>query len=104
MFVSHKALNIWNLMTAFCRQGAQKKRCCLAEEEARAGADTAITAFGIPLAPLAYINYLGRVLLGSDDDWPEVVRSLQKASQKWVWLTRVLSSEGVDNRNSVQIY
>ena len=34
MFVSHKALNICNLMTKFCRRGEERKRHRLAEEEA----------------------------------------------------------------------
>ena len=37
MFVSHKALKGRNLTTSFCRQGEERKRCRLSEEEAWVG-------------------------------------------------------------------
>ena len=43
MFVSHKALNVRNLTTNFCRQGEEQKRCQLAEEETREGTAPVIT-------------------------------------------------------------
>ena len=64
--------------------------CCLAEEEARSGAEMVITAYGIPLAPVTAFKYLGKVLTAADDDSPVVVSNLQKARQKWASLTRFL--------------
>ena len=83
MFVSHKTLNGRILTTAFCRRRSKRKGYCLVEEEARAGADTSFTAYGVPLAPVTSFVYLGRVFLVDDDYWPAVVRNLRKARRKW---------------------
>ena len=40
----------------------ERKHHPLAEEEARAGKEMAITSYGIPLAPVTSFKYLGRVL------------------------------------------
>ena len=61
MFVPHKELNVWHLMTAFFRQGEENNWRRLGEE-ARAGTEMAITAYGIPLNPFASLEYLGRVI------------------------------------------
>ena len=90
MFVSHKALNRPHLTTAFFRQGEERKLSHLAEEEAREGAEAAITAYGIPLAPVTSFKYIVRILSAADDEWPVVVGNLQRAWQKWAHLTRVL--------------
>ena len=42
--------------------------------------------------------------MADDNDWPAVVRNLQKSRRKWVRLTRILSREGADARTSGQIY
>ena len=52
IFFSHKDLTIRHRITAFYRRGAERKRRRLVEEEARAGDETEITAYGIPLAPV----------------------------------------------------
>ena len=53
MFVSYKTLNVQHLETEFCRWGEERKWCRLAEKEVRSGTATAITAYGIPLVPVA---------------------------------------------------
>ena len=68
IFWSHKALNGRHLTMAFCLQGSERKRCRLAEEEERTGAETEITEYGIPLALVTSFNYLGRVLLVAHND------------------------------------
>ena len=49
MFVSHKAINGRNIAIDFCCREEKRKWHCLAEEEARSGKETAITAYEIPL-------------------------------------------------------
>ena len=73
MFVSHKALNVWNLETEFFRRGEEGNQRRLAEEEAT------VTAYRIPLAPVTSFNYLGRVLPEADDDWQVAVHKLRRA-------------------------
>ena len=58
IFVSHKALKGRHLTTDFCRQGAKKKRCRLAEEEAQAGMEAAFTDYRTPIAPVTSFRYL----------------------------------------------
>ena len=76
MFVSHKSLNGRHTKTVFCRRGEERKRRRLVEEEARAGYETVITAYGIPLALVTSFKYLEQILMAADDDWPAVVRNL----------------------------
>ena len=73
MFVSHKALNVWNLETEFFRRGEEGNQRRLAEEEAT------VTAYRIPLAPVTSFKYLGRVISEEDDNWPAVVHNLWRA-------------------------
>ena len=40
MFMLQKALNVRHLATTFCCRGEEKKRHCLAEEEARSGTES----------------------------------------------------------------
>ena len=74
------------------------------EKEARVGEEAAITAYGIPLAPVTSFNYLGIILLAADGDWSAVVRNLRRARQKWTRMTRLLSREGTDALTLGQIY
>ena len=57
-----------------------------------------------PLSPVSYFKYLGRVLLESNDEWPGVVRNLQRELQKWARLNRVSGREGADAHTFVRIY
>ena len=59
-------------------------------EEARVETATAITAYGITLATAAFLKYLCRFLLASDNDWLLMVRNLRRVQQKWLRLSRVL--------------
>ena len=80
------------------------KRRRLAEEEVRAGAEAAFTAYGIPLAKVTSVRYLGSVLSADNNYCPAVVRNLWKARWMWARLMRVLSREGADAQASGQIY
>ena len=40
----------------------------MAEDMVQAGTATEIAAYGIPLTPVIYFNYMGRIILASDDD------------------------------------
>ena len=104
MFVSHKALNSRHTTTAFCRQVAERKRRRLEEEEARTGAQMAITVYGIPLYPFTSFKYIGKILMAEDNDWPAVFSNLRKARRKWAIMTRVLGREGEYDWTLGQIY
>ena len=49
-------------------------------------------------------RYLGRVLTATDDDWPAVARTLQKARATWGLLARILGREGADPKVSRNFY
>ena len=104
MFVSHEALNGWHLAIAFFHRGEERKWRRLAEEEARARIETAITANRIPLDPVTSFKYLGRVLSVADSNGPAVVHNIWRGRQKWARISRVLSREGADARTSGRIY
>ena len=101
--MSHKALNGRHTTTVFYQKVLDRKWCCLAEEEARAGSEMAITAYGTPLAPVTSFNYLGQIKTAVDNNWPTVVSNLWKTSQKWSKLIRVLGRDGADAWTLVQI-
>ena len=58
MSVSHNYLNGRHMKMDFFRQGAERKRRCLEEEEARSEAETMFTADGTPLAQVTSFKYL----------------------------------------------
>ena len=55
--------------------------------------ETAITAYGHPLAPFSSFKYLEIISSVLDDDLPVVVHNLRRAQEKWVRLTQVLGIE-----------
>ena len=63
-------------------------------EEERAVTSRAFSAYGLPLEMATYFKYLGRVISGAGDDWPTLVRNLEKARAVWQQLTRILIREG----------
>ena len=67
------------------------------------GTERALTAYGVPLSQVTSFKYIGQVIAVEEEDWPTVVRNLQRASQKWMQLTRLLSREGADARTLEQI-
>ena len=91
MFVSQKALNGRHLAMYFFQRGVEQKWRHLAEEEARAGIEIEITAYGFRLDPVTYFKYLGRFLTAEDNAWPAVVCNLWRARQKWPRMNRILS-------------
>ena len=82
MFVSHKSLNGLHMTTAFYLRGEERKRRCLEEEEARVGTETAITAYGIPLAPFSLFKYIGQILTEADDYCAALVSNMGESSRK----------------------
>ena len=93
MFVPQKSLNVRYPLTDLCRQGEDQKRRQLVEDEARVGASTVLSAYGIPLAPVSSFKYPGIVLLEAYKDYPVILCTLSSARQKWAWVTRVLGGE-----------
>ena len=90
MIVSHKALNGPHLVMDCCRSGEEKKWRLLAEEDAKAGTETTITAYRIPSTPVTSFKYIGIVLSAADEKCPAVVHNLCRAHHKWERLSRVL--------------
>ena len=79
MFVPQKALNDHHLTTSLCRQGMERKWRRLEEEESRERTEKELTAYGFLLSQVTSFEYLGKILVAEDDDWPEVVRNLRRA-------------------------
>ena len=68
----------------------------MAAEEARSGTKMSPPTYGKPLMEVPPFKYLGRVIIESDNDWPEVVANLRNAQKKWACLLRVMGWEGAD--------
>ena len=78
VLVPLKALNGTHRCTAHYTQGAERKRRQLAAEEEREVTARAFRAYGHPLEMVTSFKYLGRMILATENDWPEVVRNLAK--------------------------
>ena len=57
-------------------------------------------AYGAPLENVTTFKYLGRVMTAGYYVWTEVVDKLQRASNSWGRLSRILSREGADMKVS----
>ena len=73
----------------------------MTEKEKREVTPRVFSAYGHHLEIVTSFQYLGRVILAADDDWPEVVRNLSRVREVWKRTTRILSREGEDTRVSV---
>ena len=62
-------------------------------EEARAGMDRAIRAYGCPFTNLMAFKYFGRILTASENDWTTVVAYLRKYRRKCARIYRILGQE-----------
>ena len=69
----------------------------LAGEEARAGTERELTAYGFPLSQVTSFKYLEKFLTAEDDEWPAVVRNLRRTRKKWERLNPIFSREGADS-------
>ena len=56
--------------------------------------------YGCPLTNVAAFNYLGRIIMTTDNYWPKVVANVRKTRKKWVRMLRILRQEGVDASTS----
>ena len=91
IFVSLNSLNGRHLTMESCRQGEERKWIRLAEEEARAGEEAEIKAYGIPLDPFLSFKYLRRFISAEENYWPSVVRNIWRERNNWARMTRVMS-------------
>ena len=66
--VSRKALNGRHLGTIHCRTGTECKQRRLAEAEMGENSERAFHAYGNLMEALSEFLYLGRLLIGTDDD------------------------------------
>ena len=82
----------------------ERKWCRLEEEEARAGTERALTAYGSLLSQVTSFKYLGRVIAEENEDCPVVVRNLRCSRQKWARLTWILIRKGTNARKLGHIY
>ena len=78
IFVLWVAVNRHHPSLDLCSQGSYSKRHFLEEEEAWAGASTALRVHGRPLETVSSLKYLGRLLTASENDWPDVISNLWK--------------------------
>ena len=104
MFVPWRALNSRHPTTEICRKGEDHKLHWLEAEEARAGSETSLTAYGQTLTAVSSIKYMGRVLSALDDDFPAVISNLRKLQKKWACLLRFMGWEVMDAQTLVTFY
>ena len=59
--------------------GADRNQRRMVEEELRESAGRVFQAYGILIETVTSFKYMGRVLMTTENDWPEVVGNLRKA-------------------------
>ena len=104
MFIPYKALNRGHQRSAYCREGADRKRQRHANEDIRRASEVVFTARGTPLESVQTFVYLGRPLSCFDNDWPALYRNVKKARQRWAMIAPVLAREGAKPRVSGMFY
>ena len=72
----------------------------MSAEEEREVTPRAFSAYGRPLGMVNSFKYLGWLISVANDDWPEVVRILEKAQAVLWQFTRIISREGETPRVS----
>ena len=53
---------------------------------------TTLWAYYRPLTNVASFNYIGRLLVATDENWLAVVANLRKYQKKWYWMPRIMGS------------
>ena len=66
----------------------------MAAKEEWAVTSREFSTYGCPLEMVTSFQYMGKVILAADDDWPAVVRNLSRARAVWKRITIILSREG----------
>ena len=94
MMVSWRDLNGVHWRTVKCKKGAEKNRKCLAEKEERSVTFRDFSAYGRPLDMVTSFKYLERLISAADDDWPDVVRNLDKVRAVWRRLKNIHQGGG----------
>ena len=59
IFVPKHSLNGRHLATALCKRGVERKWRYLEDEEAWEGIYRVLTAYGVPLSQVTFLQYLG---------------------------------------------
>ena len=57
-----------------------------------------LSAYGKQLTKVPSFEYLGRMLLSTNNDWPEMEQNLRRVQGKWVRLEEILGREVADKR------
>ena len=83
-----------------CKRGAERKGRHLEAEEEREVTTRAFSAYGRPMEMVTSFQYLGRLILAADNNWPAVVRNLSRVRAVWKRTMRILSTEGTEPRVS----
>ena len=94
MLVPWQALNMKHQRTAQYKKGEEQKRRRLVVEEERVVTSWSFSAYVRPLEMVTSFRYLGRVISEAGENWPVVIRNLEKAQAVWRSMMRILSREG----------
>ena len=78
------------------KKGEDRKRRRLEVEEERAVTYREFSAYGLPLEMVTSFQYLRRLILLADENWPAVVWNFARARAAWKRKMRILSREGVE--------
>ena len=66
--------------------------------------EVVFTINGQQLDRVGEFNYLGRLMLWNNSDWPAMYRNIKKARQQWGKIVRVLKQEGATVRAFGRFY
>ena len=87
-----------------CCCGMERKQLSLVVEETKERVGRVFLAYATPITEVPFFNYLGRILLSSNNNWPAVEQNLRIARGKWGRLAKILGREGVDGRMAGKFY
>ena len=74
---------------ALCERGVERNRGWLEEEEDHVGKVTEFWDYDSPLETVLSFKYLGSLPMETDEDWPECIANIRKASKIWSRLDEI---------------
>jgi hypothetical protein len=104
MFCTQLSLTGLHQESQICRKGAQQNKQKMKNLQCIRAFRRTLTVQDQIIENVTSFRYLGHTITSRDTDWMAAHQNLQKAQQRWMHISRVLSREGASPRISAMFY
>ena len=87
-----------------CCHRSERKQRKLVVTKTEEWMGSVLSAYGTTMTAVTSFKYLGRIMLTTKNNWPEVDQNLRRAQGKWGRMVKILLREGVDRRTAGRFY